>query len=307
MDELLSRFLTYIEKQKRFSPHTLDAYERDLRHFIAFLMGNEGTPRREQFGEPFTRSDIRGYLYALTTSGLVKKSVARKLASIKSFGKFLVREGVVDRNPAADVKTPRIEKKEPVFLSVSEAERSMTQPGADEPERDGLLTARTRAILELLYGSGIRLSELTGLDLQSVDFHNTVIRVLGKGGKERIVPFSRMAAAALMDYLPLRSGRLVEKGHADERALLINRNGGRLGRRQVENDIARYLRMVSNKEHLSPHVLRHTFATHLLDNGADLRAVQELLGHSSLSTTQVYTHVTMDRLTKAYRQAHPRA
>lgn len=298
MKELLARFLTYIEKQKRFSFHTLDAYKRDLLRFIAFLQGGL---------EQFTRKIIRGYLYVLTTSGLTKKSIARKLASIKSFGRFLAREGVIDRNPAADVKTPRIDKKEPVFLSVEEARHLMERPGEGEPERDPFLIARTRVVLELLYGSGIRLSELIGLDLESIDAYNGVFRVLGKGGKERIVPFGRMAAGALRDYLPLRRGRLVEKGRADEQALLVNRNGGRLGRRQVENDVDRYLRMVSDKEHLSPHVLRHTFATHLLDNGADLRAVQELLGHSSLSTTQLYTHVTMDRLTKAYRQAHPRA
>jgi tyrosine recombinase XerC len=305
MEDILARFLTYLEKQKRYSPHTLDAYERDLRKFIAYLQGTEG----EKFGElaRFTRTCIRSYLYALTTAGLVKKSIARNLASIKSFGKFLVREGVLDRNPAAEVKTPRIEKREPVFLSLAEAKRSMEQPGVGDTERDPLLTARTRTVLELLYGSGIRLSELSGLTIESIDFHNSVIRVLGKGRKERIVPFGRMAAAALKDYLPIRGGRLAEKGCADEPALLINRNGKRLGGRQIEKDVTRSLRMVSDKEHLSPHVLRHTFATHMLDAGADLRAVQELLGHSSLSTTQVYTHVTMNRLTKAYRQAHPRA
>jgi len=305
MEELLARFLTYLGKQKRYSPHTLEAYDRDLRQFIAYLRA-VGDARCSEW-ERFTRSGIRGYLYTLTTSGLVKKSVARKLASVKSFGKFLVREGVMERNPAAEVKTPRIDKKEPVFLSVREAERSMELFGAGSGDHDHLLAARFKAVLELFYGSGIRLSELTGLDLDAVDFHNLVIRVLGKGSKERIVPFGRMAAAALKEYISLRNGRLAEKGHADEPALFINRSGGRLGNRQVEKDVTRCLRMVSDKEHLSPHVLRHTFATHLLDNGADLRAVQELLGHSSLSTTQLYTHVTMDRLTKAYRQAHPRA
>lgn len=304
MDNLVSRFLEHLGKMKRYSPLTIDAYSRDLGDFLAW-MNREGGDG--DWTVRFTRQEIRSYLYVLSTSGLAKKSIARKLASIKSFAKYLAREGALEINPAADVKTPRIERKEPVFLSVEEAERSMagSLPGAGES--DPLIAFRTLAVLELFYGSGIRLAELTGLDIDAVDFHNAVVRVLGKRNKERIVPFGRPAAQALRGYLAARSVRLSEQGRTSETALFINRNGGRLGRRQVELDVARALRSVSDKEHLSPHVLRHSFATHMLDNGADLRAVQELLGHSSLSTTQVYTHVTMERLSKAYRKAHPRA
>jgi len=304
MEDLVGRFLEYLGRRKRYSPHTIDAYTRDLGEFLSW-MNRDGADA--SWTERLSRQEIRNYLYVLSTSGLAKKSMARKLASIKSFVKYLTVEGIVELNSAAEVKTPRVDRKEPVFLSVEEAERSMEGSGAGNEKADPLIAARTRAVLELFYGSGIRLSELTGLDIDAVDFHNSVVRVLGKRSKERIVPFGRPAAAALREYLGIRDARLTEKGCAGENALFINRNGGRLGRRQVENDVTRALRSVSDKEHLSPHVLRHSFATHLLDNGADLRAVQELLGHSSLSTTQVYTHVTMDRLAKAYRRAHPRA
>ena len=211
-------------------------------------------------------------------------------------------ENILEKNPAGEVKTPKIERKEPVFLSAEEIEFSMKAP-----EGEGMLPNRNIAILELFYSTGIRLSELQALDVDSLDFHNGVLRVYGKGKKERIVPFGRMAKKALEKYLPLRNIRLVECGHLAENALFINRKGDRLASRSIQHVVSKYLHMISEKEHLSPHVLRHSFATHMLDNGADLRAVQELLGHSSLSTTQIYTHVTMDRLTKAFRQAHPRA
>ncbi len=304
MDDLLGRFLEHIGKLKRYSPHTIDAYLRDLRDFIAWMNRDGGDGG---WTDRLTRQEIRSYLYVLSSSGLAKKSIARKLASIKSFARYLTAEGVLEANPASEVKTPRVERKEPVFLSVEEAGRSMAEHLSGPGDTDPLISSRTRAVLELFYSSGIRLAELTGLDIDAVDFHNGVVRVLGKRMKERIVPFGRPAAQALREYLAARSVRLAEKGRTSETALFVNRNGGRLGRRQVELDVARALRSVSDKEHLSPHVLRHSFATHMLDNGADLRAVQELLGHSSLSTTQVYTHVTMERLARAYRKAHPRA
>ncbi|MHB9027996.1 MAG: tyrosine recombinase XerC [Candidatus Latescibacterota bacterium] len=304
MRELIERFLAFLQTQKRYSGHTLDAYSRDLAQYREYLSLKTG--EEDPGFAHFTKAGLRDYLYALSTSGLVKRSIARKLAALKSFGKFLHREGFIEHDPAAEVRTPKLDKREPVFLSTEEVKRAVERPESGEDE-DELLAARSRAVLELLYGSGLRLSELVSLDADGVDFHNGVVKVLGKGAKERIVPVGRMAVKALKAYLPLRSGRLAEKHCPEERALFISRNGGRLGRRQVQLDVTRFLRLVSEKEHLSPHVLRHTFATHLLDNGADLRAVQELLGHSSLSTTQVYTHVTVDRLTRAYRQAHPRA
>lgn len=305
MKEFVERFLADLRTVKQYSAHTLDAYERDLSRYLEYLRAKSGSD--DPGLECFSRSGIREYLFFLSTEGLEKRSIARKLAALKSFGKFLAREGVVSRSPAADVRTPKIEKREPVFLSREEADRSMEQPKAGDTAESEFIAMRTRAILELFYGCGIRLSELVGLDIGDADFHESVVKVLGKRRKERIVPVGRMAKQSLKEYLPHRERLLMEKGNAGERALFVSRNGGRLGHRQVELDVSRFLRLVSEKEHLSPHVLRHTFATHLLDNGADLRAVQELLGHSSLSTTQVYTHISMDRLAKAYKQAHPRA
>jgi len=300
MQAYLERFLKYLAVQKNCSDHTIEAYGRDLNQFFGYLAGTA------ECDEPgvglFTRAAVREYLYALSNSGLTRKSIARKLASIKSFGRFLAVEGIVGKNPAGEVKTPKTERKEPVFLSVEEIERAMKRG-----EKDDMVSRRNRAILELFYSTGIRLSELHGLDTDGIDFHNGVVRVLGKGGKERMVPFGRKAREAVEDYLPLRRARLVECGEMSERALFISRRGGRLARRSIQEAVSRHLRRISEKEHLSPHVLRHSFATHMLDSGADLRAVQEFLGHSSLQTTQIYTHVTMERLARVYRQAHPRA
>jgi len=296
----LHDFLSYIRMQKNYSEHTVEAYSRDLSQFLSYLA------HISEVEEPgigtFTRSTIREYLYVLSNQGLKRKSISRKLASIKSFGKFLAAENVIDKNPAAEVKTPKVEHKEPVFLSMEEIELSM-----NAPVEAGMIPLRNRAILELFYSTGIRLSELYGLDLDSIDYHNGVLRVFGKGKKERIVPFGRKAKKAIENYLPWRNIRLRECGKLDKKALFISSRGSRLARRSIQFAVSMHLRTVSEKEHLSPHVLRHSFATHMLDRGADLRAVQELLGHSSLSTTQIYTHVTMDRLTKVYRQAHPRA
>ncbi|MBN1294095.1 MAG: tyrosine recombinase XerC [Candidatus Latescibacteria bacterium] len=300
MDKYLHDFVTYIRLQKNYSVHTVEAYKRDLSQFIGFMRIKSND---EAAGlDFFSRQVIREYLYVLSNSGLTRKSIGRKLATLKSFGRFLVTEGIIDKSPAGEIKTPKIEKKEPVFLSEAEIQRTMTSPLAND-----LTSYRDRAILEFFYGTGIRLAELCGLNTDSIDYHEHVIRVLGKGNKERIVPVGRMALDAVKSYLPWRNKQLTECGVLSENALFVNRRGGRLGRRSIQAAVTKHLKIVSEKEHLSPHVLRHTFATHMLDKGADLRAVQELLGHSTLSTTQIYTHVTMDRLIKAYRQAHPRA
>ncbi len=296
----LNDFLKYIDVQKNYSEHTLEAYRRDLSQFLNYLNNISG---EENAGNgAFTRSNIREYLYVLSNTGLARKSIARKLASIKSFGKYLTMEGIIEKNPAGEVKTPKIEHKEPVFLSTDEIELSM-----DAPVDENMISRRNHAILELFYSTGIRLSELYGLDVDSLDFHNEVLRVMGKRRKERIVPFGRKAKKAVEDYLPWRKDCLIERVKSGEKALFISIRGGRLTRRSIQMTVSGQLKKISEKEHLSPHVLRHSFATHILDRGADLRAVQELLGHTSLSTTQIYTHVTMDRLTKVYRQAHPRA
>lgn len=300
MDTYLDDFLKYIRLQKNYSDHTIEAYGRDLRQFFGFLKSksdHDGTALTL-----FSKQVIREYLYALSTAGLTRKSIGRKLSSLKSFGKFLVLRGVLEKSPAAEIKTPKVEKKEPVFLSGLEIDRTMAiPPGTD------MASLRNHAILEVLYGTGIRLSELYGLNVDSINFHENTVRVLGKGAKERIVPIGRKAVSAVREYLPARESALRQLGFLNEKALFINARGGRLSRRSIQSAVTKYLKMVSEKEHLSPHVLRHSYATHMLDRGADMRAVQELLGHSSLSTTQVYTHVTMERLIRAYRQAHPRA
>ena len=300
MEKHLQEFLQYIQQQKKSSGHTVDAYGRDLAQFAGYLatVNGDGPAGLDHM----TIDSIRDYLYVLANNGLSRKSIARKLAALKSFGKYLVAQNILERSPAADVRTPKVEKVEPVFLSGKEIERLISPPAGDD-----MLSHRNRAILELFYSTGMRLSELPALNLDSVNFFEGVVKVFGKGEKERILPVGKKAAGALKQYFPFRDTVLMEKGRIGQPALFISRMGNRLGKRMIQLAVTRHLRAISEKEHLSPHVLRHTFATHMLDNGADLRAVQELLGHASLDTTQIYTHVSMERLIKAYRQAHPRA
>ena len=298
MLEYLRRFLDYLKQQKNCSDHTLEAYERDLRQFFFFGMPDDEVP---ELAGTFTRDRIREYLYRLSAAGLARKSIGRKLAAIKSFGKFLAAEGIVEPNPAAEVRTPKTPHTEPVFLSGREIGDAL------DVGEDGFIAVRNHAMLELFYGTGIRLSELQGMDMDDIDFHGGTVKVLGKGRKERIVPVGRKAADAIRRYLPMRRTVTIEHGTAGETALFVSRNGGRLAHRSIQVNVTAGLCRISEKEHLSPHVLRHTFATHLLDNGADLRAVQELLGHASLATTQVYTHVTLERIRKVYELAHPRS
>lgn len=300
MDDLLSDFLGYLRTQKLSSNHTLDAYALDITQFMRFL-GDEGRECRIT-PELFTEATVRDFLYVLSTNGLVRASLARKLASLKSFGSYLERRGVSDRNPAKSVKTPKTDKKQPVFMTRGEMDALLSVD-----VEMAMIPLRNRAIVELMYSSGIRLSELHGLDLDDLDRHESVVHVVGKGDKPRIIPVGKPAFAAVAAYLPHRDNTLREVGHSGQRALFIGRRGTRLSRRSVQRAVTGHLEAVSEKEHLSPHALRHTFATHLLDNGADIRAVQEMLGHTSLATTQKYTHVSRDRLIRAYRLAHPRA
>ncbi len=301
MDEYLEKFLKFISLQKNYSAHTLKAYSSDLSQYLEYMKSISGD---EDFKiRDFSQAGIRDYLYILSNSGLTRRSIARKLASIKSFGKFLVKEAIVEKNPSSDIKTPKIEKKEPVFMSRKEIDMVMEAPVLEK----SMFSYRDHAVLEVFYSTGMRLSELHGLDIDSIDFHEGVVRVIGKGEKERIVPVGRKALEAVNRYLPLRRICLLDKSNIDEKALFISNMGRRFAKRSIQHSVSKHLKMISEKEHLSPHVLRHTFATHMLDNGADLRAVQELLGHASLNTTQIYTHVSMERLAQAYRQAHPRA
>lgn len=296
----IDNFLKNISLLKNYSEHTVEAYQRDIRQFIGFIELKSDIT--EAGLDHFSKQIIREFLYALSTAGLSRKTIGRKLASLKSFGRFLVQEKILEKNPAGEIKTPKTEKKEPVFLSGAEITQTLSIPVGDD-----MLSLRNRAIIEMFYGTGIRLSELFSLDVDGIDYHEGVVRIIGKGKKERVIPVGRKAAEAVREYLPARKSTLSDNGLISVTALFINQRGGRLSRRSIQTSVTKYLKMASEKEHLSPHVLRHSFATHMLDNGADLRAVQEMLGHSSLSTTQIYTHITMERLIKAYNQAHPRA
>ena len=287
MKDPLAAFLRYLEVEKHASPHTLKSYRTDLEDFQRFVAGlGLGSLSAVDV------RTVRAFLAAVHTRGLDPASVARKLAALRSWLRFLVRRHVLGRNPAQLVRAPRLPRKLVSFLPIDETAALMAAPG----ERGG---ARDVAILELLYASGLRVSELVGLDVRDVDLAETTVRVLGKGRKERIVPFGTAAGRALRDHLVERGGTAG--------ALFLNRRRGRLSVRSVHTIVRRRARAAGITRRVSPHTLRHTFATHLLDAGADLRMIQELLGHSRLSTTQRYTHVGSDQLMKIYDAAHPRA
>lgn len=290
---LVEAFTADIET-RNLSPHTLAAYRRDLAQFQRFLrdLARDEEPTLDHL----TPRAVRRFVASLTASRFARRSVRRKLAAVKSFARYLATEGLIATNPTAGLPGPKLEKRLPVFLSTQEAERLFdTPPGASA----GAL--RDRAVLELFYSTGIRLSELTGLRVGDFDFPNRTVRVMGKGRRERVVPFGRAAADAVGRHIAV-SGRTARRD-----AVFAGPGAGGLTGRTVQRIVARELAKVSEARHLSPHVLRHTFATHMLNAGADLRAVQELLGHASLSSTQIYTHVTTERLKEVYRKAHPRA
>ncbi len=296
-----SKFLDHLTHERRLSPHTCRAYETDLRQFHDYLSQRADGSRAEPGS--VSRDDVRSFLGYLSGIGFGRRSIARKLSSLRTFFAFLCRTGCVGRNPAHQVRPPKQEKTLPVHLDVSQAARAM-----EAPSPNTLLGLRDRAILELLYSSGIRLRELAGLTLDAVDLDEGVARVLGKGGKERIVPIGGRAREALQAYLQRRAEFLQADASDSPRSrIFLSRSGRPLSPSGVQDRVRRYLAEVSGGRQMGPHVLRHSFATHLLDAGADLNAVKEMLGHTSLSTTQVYTHVSVERLKKAYRQAHPRA
>ncbi len=273
-------FFDYLQKEKNFSPHTLRAYRSDLRLFFEFLS--------DQRIDTVDHTAITRFLAALYRYGLDRRSISRKLSTLKSFFKTLVKLHHTDDNPAALVRSPKTKKHLPGFLTFSQVEEGLA---IDDP--------RDRAIIEVLYSCGLRASELVGLNRNDLDLVRQEVRVRGKGGKERIVPVGRAARQAVVHYFTGRS--------AASPALFVNHRGGRLTTRSLQRIVRKYLIRVARIAGTNPHILRHTFATHLLERGADLRAVQELLGHASLSTVQIYTHLTTKRLKEIYRQAHPRA
>jgi integrase/recombinase XerC len=311
----IEKFLQYLKAVRNASPHTIRSYRNDLEQFRQYL-SPPGAP--EVRLSEIDHRVIREFLGHLHDKRLQKRSMARKLASLRSLFKFCAREGLVKDNPARLVATPKLPTRIPAVLSAEEMNAFLDQLASGEglrPARTskfgrepGLLLQRDRAILELLYGSGLRVSELTGLDLANVDREQQMVRVLGKGNKERIVPFGSKAEQALAAYEPIRAKLLRQaSGRGQAQAVFLNRDGRRLGVRSVGRIVKKYVRMVNINWELHPHSLRHAFATHLLADGADLRAIQELLGHVSLSTTQRYTHASIRQLMEVYDKAHPRA
>jgi integrase/recombinase XerC len=303
VEKPLQDFLRYLRVEKNYSSHTLRSYESDLRRFVAF-MGERTVPTKAQEVKPLVPAqvghlDIRAYLASLYRRN-AKSSVARKLSALRSFFSYLVRQGEIKQNPADMVTAPKMGRAIPEFLPVDEAFQLMHGPDSTE-----VLGSRDRAILEVLYSCGVRVSELTALDLEDMDLKLSIAKVLGKGGKERIVPIGSKAKKALSNYLERRTELLA--GREENGALFLNNRGGRLSSRSVSRLVKKHMQRCNLGRPLSPHGLRHSFATHLLDAGADLRAVQELLGHVSLSTTQRYTHLSVDRLMAEYDKAHPRS
>lgn len=293
MQAAVAAFLRHLDRERNASPHTIRAYGQDLQQFGSFLrqeLGRDPTPR------DVDHLLIRGFLARLHREGHRKVSAARKLATLRTFFRYLAREGVVERNPARALSSPRQERRLPPHLTEAEVARILAVPGAAPA------SLRARAILELLYATGIRCGELVGLDLDALDLPGGLVRVLGKGRKERIVPFGAPARDALAAYLGARKG-LKPKGPA----VFLNARGGRLTDRSVRTLLAQRLAAVASRQRVTPHTLRHAFATHLLERGADLRAIQELLGHASLSTTQRYTHIDAKHILEIYSKTHPRA
>ena len=324
---VVQEFLSYLRFERRFSEHTAKCYGADLVQFGGFLTGRsedssltgeasslthpEGASATAVATHTGTKIDqlflsvevntVRAYLAFLNEKQYSRATVARKLGTLRSFYKFLVKRNRISSNPLTAVRTPKQEKKLPRFLEYEEVKKLL-----ETPPMDNWLGARDRAILETLYSTGIRVSELVALNMDDVDFLGEVVRVRGKGKKERIAPISSSALQVIQHCMEFRNKRAQSNSNFDSKVLFVNKHGGRLSTRSVRRKMDKYLKMAGLDPEISPHTLRHSFATHMLNNGADLRSVQELLGHQSLSTTQVYTHLTTGKLKEVYQNAHPR-
>ncbi len=283
--ERIDDFIAYLKKEKNYAGHTLRNYKNDLKQLFEYL--------KERNREKCDKNAISQYISFLLKYGFDSRSAARKLSAIKTFFRTLKKLGYVNENPLTGIRTPKLKKHLPGFLTYEQVKQAFR-----------ISNLRDRAIMELLYSCGLRASELVGLNLEDIDFNREEVRVRGKGRKERIVPLGRVARNAILKYL---SERNQKRGRESSPALFLNYRGGRLTTRSLQRIVHRYLIQLANASGTNPHILRHTFATHLLENGANLRAVQELLGHSSLSTVQIYTHLTTKRLKEIYKRAHPRA
>jgi integrase/recombinase XerC len=322
---VIEQFLNYLKFEKRFSEHTAKCYGADLTQFAEFLLsGGHGSPSdgissglpgagtatavatqtEQEIDQRLLAVDAneaRSYLGYLNEKAYSKATIARKLATLRSFYKYLVKTNRSSVNPLNAIRTPKQEKKLPRFLEYEEVKRLL-----ETPPTESWLGARDRAILETLYSTGVRVSELVGLNMDDIDFLSEVIHIRGKGKKERITPISSSALQAIQHYMEFRNKRAQNNGHFDSKVLFVNKHGHRLSTRSVRRKMDKYLKAAGLDPAISPHTLRHSFATHMLNNGADLRSVQELLGHQSLSTTQVYTHLTTRKLKDVYENAHPR-
>ncbi|MDU4959919.1 MAG: tyrosine recombinase XerC [Sporomusaceae bacterium] len=298
-DKAVAEFILYLKLEKNASEHTVSGYQTDIADFRQYAGTQPGFDDRPDAVNPML---IRSYLAHMKRQEYGRRTIARRIAALRSFFRFLCRENALEDNPFQLIHTPKLEKRLPAFLDESELNALFTLPGTDP------LGLRDLAILELLYATGVRVSELAGLNLYDLDFDSRLVLVYGKGAKERIVPVGRKAIAALTAYLERARPRLYARNSGREhQKLFVNNRGGPLTDRSVRRILEGYVDKLALAKHVTPHTIRHSFATHLLDHGADLRFVQELLGHVSLSTTQLYTHITKEKLKAVYRQAHPRA
>ncbi len=324
---IIQEFLNYLKFEKRFSDHTAKCYGADLYQFGEFLLSRSSSsrpavevisPSQEHGGHgPVTAvatkpktdklllsiqtDEVRAYMASLNEKQYSKSTIARKLATLRSFYKFLVKRNQISSNPVTAVRTPKQEKKLPRFLEFEEIKRLL-----ETPPMNNWLGARDRAIMETLYSTGMRVSELVALNMDDIDFLGEVVHIRGKGKKERIAPISSSVLQVIQHYMEFRNKRAQNNSNFDTKVLFVNKHGRRLSTRSVRRKMDKYLKMAGLDPGISPHTLRHSFATHMLNNGADLRSVQELLGHQSLSTTQVYTHLTTRKLKEVYDNAHPR-
>ncbi len=304
MNELITRYVDYLRYERNASPHTIRNYQSDLLQFRDYLQ--EGNPQAVVDVGSIDALRIRGFLALLFEREKKKTSIARKLAAVRAFYKFLAKEGVLAANPAATVSTPKLDKTLPRIMTEEEMNDFLNRL-AEAVKSGEPMMRRDRAILELLYASGLRVSELAGLDIRSVNFGDCMLLVRGKGRKERIVPFGSKAKQALDDYLPVRERVLMEAKKSGQTALFLNTKGARLTTRSVDRLVKKYVGSYGPNVKVSPHSMRHAFASHLLTEGADLRAIQEMLGHRSLATTQKYTQVSIKQLIEVYDKTHPKA
>jgi integrase/recombinase XerC len=310
MHHLLENFLNHLQFERHYSSHTLLAYQTDLEQFFDFLYRHFETPSLSE--SMLTQVDVltvRLWMGELLEQGMQARSIGRKLAAVRSFFRYLVRQRILSVYPLSNIKTPKVAKRLPQFLT-EEQTRKLFDEQLAALDPDSFEGRRDRAILELLYSSGLRLSELIGLNIEDIDMENMLLKVFGKGKKHRIVPFGSFAKDALKKYFEVRKNLLnihSARRQEDASAVFLTKKAARIYPMLVQRLVKKYLGGVTEMKQKSPHVLRHTFATHLLNHGADLRAVSEMLGHSNLSTTEIYTHISFERLKEVYQRSHPKA